>query len=188
MIIGMLMTLAIIGLLYAGPTFENTWVAVAVYGGLIVGAILAFWYSGRLSGGIADLILGGSGGKVKETYSLAEKYAAEHKYKDAVEVYRRAIEKDNKNPTPRLKLADLYYKLRSIDNSIRCMEEASQLPKGMSEAERCTVINRIADLYLHHKRDPASAVRVLRGIIEKYPAGKYAVYARERIVQIKKDA
>ena len=101
----MLMTLAIICLMVAGPTFENTIVAIAVYGGIILGGILAFWYSQRVSGGIADFFMGGSGTqKVKETFGQAERYEAEHKYEEAIEIYRRATGKDKKNPFPRKKL------------------------------------------------------------------------------------
>ena len=187
MLIGMLMALAIVCLLYARPTFENTWVAIAVYGGVIAGMILAWWYSQRLSGGLADFMLGGSGGqKAKETYSLAERYEIEHKYEEAIELYLTAIEKDKKNPEPRKKLADLYCKIGDYGNSIRYMLEILDLPKGVSEQERCVLINRIADLYLEHKRDRSSAVKVLRRIVKDFPESRYAVYARERIVQIKK--
>jgi hypothetical protein len=186
MLIGMLMTVAIICLLVAGPTIENTLVAIAVYGGMILGTILVFWYSQRVSGGIADFFMGGSGSqKVNETFGLADRYEAQHKYEDAIEVYLRAINKDKKNPLPRKKLADLYYKLGDYDNSITYMQETLDIPKAMSQDERCTLMNRIADLYLQHKHDKRSAVAILKRLVKELPDSKYAVYARERIVQIK---
>jgi tetratricopeptide (TPR) repeat protein len=188
MLIGMLMAAAIVCLLFIGPTFENTLVAVAVYGGVILGMILVWWYSQRVSGGIADFLSGGSGSeKVKETYGLAERYEAEHKYGEAIKLYREAIEKDSKNPTPRKKLGDLYYRLRDYDKSIKCMLEILDLPKGVSEDERCALMNRIADLCLQHKKDKRSAIVILKRLIKEFPDSKYAVYARERIVQIKSD-
>jgi tetratricopeptide (TPR) repeat protein len=188
MLIGMLMAAAIICLLLIGPSFENVWVAIAVYGGIIGGMLLVWWYSARLSGGVAGFLSGDSvGGKVKETYSLAEKYEVEHKYKAATDLYKRAFEKDKKNPAPRKKLADLYYRLRDYDNCLKYMQEALSLPGEMSEAERCDLMNRIADVYLQHKRDRASAVAILRRIINEFPSSKYAVYARDRIMQIKQD-
>jgi tetratricopeptide (TPR) repeat protein len=188
MLIGMMMTLGIICLLIIGPTFENTWVAIAVYGGLIVGAILAFYYSDRLSGGIANTIMGGSGGKTKQAYSLAERYVTERKYAEAIEEYLKAIAKEKKNPVPRLRLADIYYKLRDYDNCIKYLSEAVQLPKGLDEHERCNRINRLADLYIEQKRDRAAAVRALKLILNEFPKSKSALYARERIVEIKKGA
>ena len=187
MLIGMLMAALIVGLLFIGPSFENIWVAIAVYGGIIVGMILAWWYSGRLSGGIAGFILGGSaGGDLKETYSLAEKDETEHRYGDAIEHYRRAIEKDRKSPLPRIKLADLHYKLGDYDQCIKYMREALRLSKTMSESERYSLINRIADVYLEKKGDPASALEVLRRIIKESPGSRYAVYAQDRMLQIRK--
>ncbi len=188
MLIGMMMAAAIVCILFIGPTFENTWMAIAVYGGLIVGMVFAFWYSSRLSGGIAGMLMGGSVGKAKQTYGLAERYEIERKYDEAIAVYLKAIAKEKKDPVPRLRLADLYYKVRDFDNCIKYMQEAVQMPKGLSEHERCNRINRLADLYLKHKGDRAAAARALRLILEEFPESKYSVYARERIVQIKKSA
>ena len=186
MLIGMLMAVLIVGLLFIGPTFENIWVTVAVYGGIIMGMILAWWYSGRLSGGIAGFILGVSdGGTAKETYSLAEKYETEHKYEEAIEHYRRAIEKDKKNPQPRMRVADLHYRLGDYDHCIAYLQEALKLYKTMSEGERCSLMNRIADVYLERKRDPVSALKVLGRIVKEFPDSRYAVYARDRMLQIR---
>jgi outer membrane protein assembly factor BamD (BamD/ComL family) len=59
------------------------------------------------------------------------------------------------------------------------------MPKGLSEDERCSRINRLADLYLEHKDDRASAIRGLTLIIKDYPKSRAAIYARERIDQIR---
>lgn len=188
MLIGMLMAVLIVGLLIVGPTFENTLVAVAVYGGIIVAMILGWWYSQRLSGGIAGMMLGVSNrGRAKETYDLAEKYETEQKFDDAVEVYREAIERDQKNPAPRIKLAGLYNRLGDYDNSIKYMKEALDMPKGLSQDERVSLINRLADLYVQKKQDPASAIKVLKQIVKEFPNTQYALYARERAHQIRKD-
>ncbi len=189
MLIEMLMVVAIIALLLVGPSFENVWLAVAIYGGVIGGMVLIWWFSSRLSGGVAGFLSGTSGGgKVKQTYSLAEKYEVEHKYKAAIELYKQAFKKDRKNPAPRKKLANLYYKLRDYDNCLKYMHEALSMPGEMSETERCDLMNRIADVYLQFKHDRASAVAILKRIINEFPQSKYAVYARDRIVQIKQDA
>lgn len=186
MLIGMLMTLAIIGLLYAGPDFDNTMVAIAVYGGVILGMILAWWYMQRASGGIADFFMGGSERqKVDETFSRAERYEIEQKYDEAIELYHGAIKKKPKNPVPRKKLGDLYFKLGDYGNSIKYMLEILDLPKGVSDDERCTLMNRIADLYLHQKKDKRSAMAILKRLVREFPDSKYAAYARERIVQIR---
>ncbi len=183
-----MMAMAIICILFIGPTFESTWMAIVVYGGLIVGMILAFWYSGRLSGGIAAALMGGSGARSKEKYALAEKYEIERRYDDAITAYLAAITKEKNDPAPRLKLADLYLKKKDYANCIKYLQEAVLMPKGLPENERCARINRLADLYIQHGRNRAAAVRALRLILRDYPEGRYALYARERIVQIKKGA
>jgi tetratricopeptide (TPR) repeat protein len=187
MLIGMLIALAIVGLLYAGPSFDNTLVAIAVYGGIILGMILAWWYMHNLSGGLADFMLGGGGGgKAKASFDQAERCEAEQRYDEAIEIYKRAIEKTPKDPEPRKRLANVYHTLHDYDNCIKYMLEALSLSKSMDEAERCTLMNRIADLYLQHKGDRASAARMLMRIVKEFPKSKYAVYARERIVHIKR--
>lgn len=192
MLIGMLFALAIVCILFVGPTFDNILMAIIVYGGLIVAMILAFVYSSRLSSGIAGFLMGGPGGKADTRFQLAEKYEIEHRYNEAIETYMQMIAKDKKDALARLKLADLYAKLRDHDNCMKYLEEAvllpKGLPKGLSENERINRINRLADMYLKHKRDRRSAVKVLRVIVNEHPKSRYAVYARERIVQIKKGA
>jgi predicted Zn-dependent protease len=186
MLIGMLMAVAIVCLLFVGPTFENTLVAIAVYGGIIVGMILAWWYSQRVSGGIADFFMGGSGGETSnETYQQAERYEKEQKYEQAIELYRKAIKKSPKNPAPRKRLATLYRNLEDYDNAIGCMLGILDLPKNVSLEERCVLMNRIADLYLQHKKDRRSAIAILNRLAKQFPDSKYATYARERIAQIK---
>lgn len=188
MLIGMLLAVVIVGLLVTGAGPDDVLVAIALYGGLIVAMILAFIYSERLSLGIAGFFLGGSaGGRVQETYSLAERYEVEHKFEDAIRTYLEALERDRRNPTPRLRLADLYYRLGDYDNCVKYMHEALSVTPKMSQSERCAVMNRIADVYLQHKRDPASAVAILKQLIREFPKSKSALYARDRIARIRKD-
>jgi len=187
MLIGMLFTVAIICILVVGPSFDNVMVAIAIYGGIILGMIVLWWYSSKWTGGITDFFMGVSGGKAKETYHLAEKYEIEHNYEAAMDVYRKAIEKDKKNPEPRTKLADLYHKLGDFDKCVKYMEESLALSRSMSAGERVAVLNRIADLHLHSRNDPASAISVLRRIVKDFPDTKFALNARERMVNIKRD-
>jgi len=177
--------MAIVCILFVRPTFDNTMTAVFVYGGLVVGMIVAFWYSHRLSGGIAGALLGGSGGKIKQVDAHAGALVSERKYNEAIQLYRQAIAKDRKDPSLRLKLADIYLKIRDYDHALEYIEEAVRMPKGLSEDERCQRINRLADLYLQHKGDRASAIRALQLIINDYPRSKSAIFARERIGQIR---
>lgn len=185
MFIGMLFAMAIVLVLYTGAASDDLLMAVLLYGGLIVGMIAALWYSNKVSGGIAGAILGGSGGKIDQTDAHANALISERRYDEAAELYRRAISKNKKNPALRLKLADIYLKLGDFDNCIKYVDEAVRMPKGLSEDERCARINRLADLYLQEKRDPASAVAALELILKDYPRSKHAVFARERIKAIK---
>lgn len=177
----MLLVILIIGMLIAGPSIVDMWMLAAVIGGLLV----ALWYTRRISGGIADLLVGGMGSrKSEQTYSLAQRYETDHNYEAAIDQYLLAIKKTKKDPTPRMKLANLYYKLGDYDNCLTYMNDALRVSTRMSLYDRCTLANRIADLYLQHKGDTASAVAVLKQIVEDEPTSKYAEYARDRISEI----
>ena len=181
MLIQMLLVVLIIGMLIAGPSVADIWTLAAVIGGLL----LMLWYSRRFSEGIANLLLGGMGStREEQTYSLGEKYEIEHDYDAAIEQYMLAARKDKKSPTPRLKLANLYYKLEDYDNCLKYLEEALRMSKGMPVDNRCTVVNRVADIYIQNKQDSSSAVRVLKRFAEQFPNTQYASYARDRISQI----
>ncbi len=181
MLIQMLLVVLIIGMLIAGPSVGDVWTLA----GVIVVFIILVWYSRRLLGGIADLLLGDmSSRKVEQTYSLAQKYETDHNYDAAIDEYLLAIRKNKKDPTPRMKLANLYYHLGDYDNCLVYMNDALHVSKRMSPENRCTLANRIADLYLQHKGDSASAVAVLKQIVDGFPTTKYAEYARDRISQI----
>jgi tetratricopeptide (TPR) repeat protein len=183
----MLMAAAILCILVIRPTFDSLWIAVLIYGGMIVGMILAFMYSNRLSSGIAGAMLG-SGGKMKQERDHGDDLITERKYDEAVEFYLKKISKKKKNAVLRLKVADLYLKLRDHKNCIKYMEEAVRLPKGLPLDEQCARINRLADLYLKHKHDRAAAINALKLILQNHPKSRHAVYARERIAGLKKDA
>ncbi len=186
MLIGMLFAMAIVMLLYSGAATDDLLTAVAVYGGLIIGMIAAFWYANRVSGGIAGALLGGSGGKTDPTMARADAFVSERKYDEAIGLYRKALAKNKKNPAPRLKLADLYFKLRDYDNCVKYIEQAVGVPRGLSDDERCSRLNRLADIYLQQKRDRASAIKALELIVKDHPKSKYAVFARERIKHIRR--
>jgi tetratricopeptide (TPR) repeat protein len=185
MLIGMMFAMAIVCMLFIGPSFDSTLVAVLVYGGLIVGMIAAFLYSNRLSSNIAGALMGGPAGKIREVDAHAGALVSERRYKEAIQLYLQAIAKDKRDPSLRLKLADIYLKIRDYENAIKYIEEAIRMPKGLSEDTRCSRINRLADLYLEHKDDRASAIRALQLIMKDYPKTRSAVYARDRIAHIR---
>lgn len=183
MLIGMLFAMAIVCMLFVH--FDNMMTMVLVYGALITGMIAAFWYSNKLSGGIAGALLGGPGGKIKQIDAQAGALVSGRRYNDAIQLYLQAIARDKKDPSLRLKLADIYLKIRDYDNAIKYIELAIRMPKGLSEDTRCGRINRLADLYLQYKDDRAPAIRALQLIIKDYPKSRAAIYARERIDQIR---
>jgi tetratricopeptide (TPR) repeat protein len=183
MLIQLLVVVAIIAILYARPTFGNIFVTIAFYGGMLGGLVFLFWYSRRLSGGIADALLGGGmkSGKADQLIHLAERHEHEEEYDAAVELYERAIAKDKRNPAPRVKLAELYLGLEKYDLYLKHMKNALQDCPRIPMSDRCTHLNRMADICLYQQNSPKAAIEILSRIIKEFPHSKYALYAKERI-------
>lgn len=59
-------------------------------------------------------------------YLLASLCEGEEKYQEAIDVYLRIADDDNKNPMPYLKLAELYEKTEGIDSSIQILQRGLQ--------------------------------------------------------------
>ncbi|RJP17803.1 MAG: hypothetical protein C4520_15650 [Candidatus Abyssobacteria bacterium SURF_5] len=186
MLLQLLIVVLIIGLLVAGPSFENILITIGFYGGIIGSLVVAFLYAGRVSGGIADFLSGiPVSGKTDRAIARAERSELERGYEEAVRLYQQIISKDRKNPAPRLKLAELHFKLRDYDKYLQQMHEMLDACRKMPMSERCALINRMADIYLQRKKDPAAAVEILSRIIAEFPKTKYAGYARERIAGLR---
>lgn len=182
MLIQSLLVILLIGLLVSGPSFGSRWANIAAYSSIIAGVIFAFIYSGKLSAGITDLFLGGSGGeKRNEALAEAKRCETEKNYPAALSLYQKAIAKDRKNPAIRLQAANLCFRLRKYDLCIRHMRETLDVCRKMPMSERCVLMNRMADIYLQYGKNPNAATEILSRIITEFPDSKYAAYARERI-------
>jgi tetratricopeptide (TPR) repeat protein len=183
MLIQLLIVVTIIGILYVRPSFDNIFVTMAFYGGLLGGLAFLFWYAGRLSGGIADALVGGGmkSGKADQLIHLAERHEHEKEYEAAVDLYEKAITKDRRNPAPRVKLAELYLRLQKYDLYLQHMKNMLQACPRIPMSDRCTHMNRMADICLHQQNSPKAAIEILSQIIKEFPHSKYALYAKERI-------
>jgi outer membrane protein assembly factor BamD (BamD/ComL family) len=65
------------------------------------------------------------------------------------------------------------------------MNEALDMCGKMTPDERCALVNRMADIYLKHKKDRAAAIKILSRIIDEYPKSASAGYAQERIAALR---
>ena len=187
MLIQLLIVVAIIGLLIVRPTFESVLVTIAFYGGIFVGFAFMFWYSARLSGGLADILLGGGGkrSKAEELVDLAEQRERERDFQAAIDLCEQAIAKEKRNPAPRLKLAELYLRLHKYDLYLTHMKNMLQACPGIPMSDRCTHMNRMADICIQHLNSRKAAIEILSHIIKEFPHTKYALYANERITGLR---
>lgn len=183
MLIQLLIVVAIIGILYVRPSFDNIFITIGFYTGVLGGFVFLFWYARRLSGSIVDLLVGGSmkSGKADQLINMAELHEHEKKYEAAVELFEKAIAKDKGNPAPRVKLAELYLRLQKYDLYLQHMRNLLDTCPKVPMSDRCTYMNRMADICLNQQENPKAAIEILSRIIKEFPQSKYALYARERI-------
>ncbi len=165
------------------------WLGVQLPGFILIGLAWAYilgipavrWFAGLLAGGLyapADDQF-----RVRPEFSIAEGHAAVGRYREAVEQFRRDIERYPKEVTPHVRIAEIQFdRTGEIDAGIAELEAA--LGKATGEDAFVLVAHRLADAHLQHRHDKAAAVAYLDEILRRYPHSKHALGARHRIQQL----
>jgi tetratricopeptide (TPR) repeat protein len=124
-------------------------------------------------------------GRVMKECSRARSLAARGKFEQAVEEYRRALEKEPDNIRLRMDIAEIYSReMKDFRQAVAELEECLKI--HLSEIQGASVLNRIADIYETDLRDPEAAVEALGRIARKWPLTVSAERAEQRIEGIQK--
>lgn len=125
-----------------------------------------------------------TGVRIAKPYSFPKSYYAKGKYKEAIEEYRKMLEEDPKEVTAQFEIADIYYfKLKDYNRA--ATEYREILNKNPDNDLWTFTINRLADIYCGHFKEPDWAIRELEKIIRRFPDSKRASQAKRRIESIK---
>ncbi|MBI3008858.1 MAG: tetratricopeptide repeat protein, partial [Candidatus Omnitrophica bacterium] len=96
---------------------------------------------------IISFIYPETGGKVPKEYSIAKKYAAEHKFKEAIEEYKKFLASNPQDIMARSAIAEIYAdKLNEPEQAIE--EYRRLLLENPPETLWVYSANRIADIYI----------------------------------------
>ena len=148
------------------------WVIIAV----LVAPPLARLFSEKA---IATLF-GEKVARISRDYSRARSLAAQGKFEEAIEEYRREVEKDPENVMLRLEIAEIYSsEMKEYSRAVSELEECLKVNLGPTQG--ASVLNRMADIYDTNLGEPEAALAALRTIQEKWPGTKLAARAQERI-------
>lgn len=132
---------------------------------------------------IISFIYPETGGKVPEEYSIAKSYAAEHKFKEAIEEYKKFLASNPQDVTARSAIAEIYAdKLNKPEQAIE--EYRRLLLENPPETLWVYSANRIADIYLTQLVNHEKAIKQIKEITEKFPGSDSASKALQRIENI----
>ncbi len=158
-------------------------VIVAVYWLLIAIMIappLADFFGEKLAG----VLLREGRMKVTKEYSVAKSLAAQGKFEEAIEEFRRGLEKEPDRLMLRLEIAEIYARdIKDYRRAILELEECLKIRLGPTQGG--SVLNRIADIYEVNLGDVEAALTTLARIAEKWPGSKPADRAQKRIESIR---
>jgi tetratricopeptide (TPR) repeat protein len=117
--------------------------------------------------------------RVRPEYSIAEARVKQGRYEEAIEAFRRDIEKFPKEVTPHMRIAEILIEhLHDPVNAV--VELKAALPKARDVETFALVTHRLADIYAQQLGDSAAAVDCLNEIQRRFPKSRRARAALER--------
>jgi len=151
------------------------WVLIAV----VIAPPLADFFGEKFAG----LFLHEGRVKLTKEYSIAKSLAAQEKFEEAIEEFRRGLEKEPDSLMLRLEIAEIYARdMKDCRRAISELEESLKMRLGPTQG--ASVLNRVADIYELSLGEIEAALATLARIVERWPGSKVADRARERIESI----
>jgi len=123
--------------------------------------------------------------RIVPEYSVAEARAKKGEYRDAVDEYRKVIEKYPEDVYPHLRIAELALN-HLQDHKLVETELRAAVEKAEGETSIALAAGRLADFYQLTLNDPGRALEVMKRVCEKIPNTKEAYLATERIAALEK--
>jgi len=143
---------------------------------LFIAPPLARLLSERLMGSL----FGERGITLTKEYSRAKSLVAQGKFEEAIEEYRRGLEKEPDSVMLRLEIAEVYSgEMKDYRGAIAELQDCLNLRLGATQG--ASILNRMADIYETNLGDAVAAMAALRRIQETWPGTKLADRARERL-------
>ena len=161
-------------------SFQLIALAIVALYWIVVAVFIAPPMSKLLGENLVRFVFGEKGGRITRDHSRARSLAAKGKFEEALEEYRRGMEKEPENVMLRMEIAEIYSgEMKDFHAAISELEECLTLKLGATQG--ASILNRMADIYETNLGDIEGALAALRRIQEMWPGTKLAERARERI-------
>ena len=125
-------------------------------------------------------LFGESGAKVTKEYSKARSLTAQGRFEEAIEEFRRGLEREPDNLMLRLEISEIYSsEMKDYRRAVSELQECLKLKLGSTQG--ASILNRLADIYETNLGDREAAVAALERIQRTWPGTKVAYRAQERL-------
>ncbi len=176
--------------MWSGMTEAPSDKIVGLIGTLVFALVIGFMLAPDIGSLTANLFVGGiMGENVKfdrppQIYGPARALAAQERYGEAIEEYRRVLRMHPGDIEAQTGIAEIY--LEKLGDLERGMQEFNTLLSlKLDDSRRVTILMRLADLYDERYNHPGYAAKCLAEIVRRFPESKYAAAAGERLAQLK---
>lgn len=121
----------------------------------------------------------------RREYSRAKALEVRGHYEDAIRAYEVAILEAPHASEPYLSIARLFRdELRDLDSAVHWFRRARQ-EALLSPGESIRIHRELAEIFLHHRRDPRKAAPELARLAEEYPHTPDGEWAARELAEIK---
>lgn len=149
--------------------------------GYLAGSVLC----GAGTESLVRLVLQGGAMRGAPPYAHARTLASQGRVREALEIYRRAMASDPRNPEPWFGVADLQYRFLSDPEGAVLTLRSALAQASLTEGHAIVALQRIAVIRASQGRPEAVAPDLAR-YLERRPEGKAADWARETLSGIKR--
>ena len=160
--------------------------------GALVGPAILYTVVSVISGGAgkgAGVLYNPSGRTTprKKEYSRAVALAARGEYKDAIIAYEAEILDDPAQAEPYLRIARIFRdELKDLEEALKWFARATR-DAELSGGQEIRTRREMAEIYLHHKKEPRRAAPQLARLAESHPSTPDGQWAAAELARIKEE-
>lgn len=159
-------------------------VIASLLGGAVIFGTTMLVVSG--AGRIGSTLYNPSGSRTpgKREYSLAESFAAQGRYEDAVSAFQLAVGEHPEDPVPYLRIARIYRDEMSDPEQAERWFKRAQRDAVLGQGQMVLVVRELVELY-YKVGTPAKAAPVLARAVEELAGRPEQAWARQELAEVK---
>ena len=177
----------LVKLLGLGGVVSVAVVLLGIVGGPLIIFGVALAVAGAAGKGAGTIYMPSGRGSRKKEYSRAVALAARGEFQDAIISYEAEILDDPTEPEPYLRIARICRdNLKDHDEALAWFKRATREAE-LSGGQEIRSRREMAEIYLHHRREPRRAAPELARLAEAYPDTPDGQWAARELAAIKEE-